>query len=63
MKLNPYILFNGYAEEALNFYKETLHGEIMELGRNGESPMPCADEKKNLIMHAKLAFDGNMLMI
>ena len=63
MKLNPYILFNGNAEEALNFYRETLNGEIMQLGRYGESPMPCPDDEKNLIMHARLAFDGNLMMI
>ncbi len=43
MKLVPYILFNGNAEEALNFYKEAFNGEISQLGRYGESPMPCSD--------------------
>lgn len=63
MKLNPYILFNGNAEEALNFYRDALGGEISQLGRYGESPMPCDDAEKNLIMHARLEFDGNLVMI
>ncbi len=63
MKLNPYILFNGNAEEALNFYKEVLGGEISQLGRYGESPMPCDDAEKHLIMHARLEFEGNLVMI
>ena len=25
--------------------------------------MPCPDAEKNLIMHARLAFDGNLVMI
>ena len=29
MKLNPYIHFAGNAEEALNFYKDALGGEIV----------------------------------
>lgn len=63
MKLVPYILFNGNAEEALNFYKEAFNGEISQLGRYGESPMPCSDAEKNMIMHARLEFDGNLMMV
>jgi PhnB protein len=46
MKLTPYIHFAGNAEEALNFYKNALHGEILQLGRYGESPMPTDEDYK-----------------
>lgn len=63
MKLFPYIHFAGNAEEALNFYAEALSGEIFQLGRYGESPMPVDDDYKNKIIHSRLKFDDNIIMI
>jgi PhnB protein len=61
MKLYPYLYFAGNAEEVLNFYRDTLGGEITMLSRYGDSPMQA--DWKQKIMHSRLAFDGNMLMI
>ena len=63
MKLTPYIHFAGNAEEALNFYKETLGGEIVSLNRYGDSPMPVDEDYKQKIIHARLLFADNLLMI
>ena len=63
MKLNPYLHFDGNAEEALNFYKDALGGEIAMLGRYGDSPMPADEDWKNKIMHSRLVFDDNTIMI
>ncbi|WP_153801144.1 VOC family protein [Foetidibacter luteolus] len=63
MKLNPYLIFNGNAEEVLNFYKTALGGEIVMLSRYGDSPMPTDEDYKNKIMHSRLVFDGNLVMI
>ncbi|MFT3702764.1 MAG: glyoxalase/bleomycin resistance/extradiol dioxygenase family protein [Agriterribacter sp.] len=63
MKLTPYIHFEGNAEEALNFYKEIFNGEIVMLSRYGDSPMPTDDDYKQKIIHARLAFGNNLLMI
>jgi PhnB protein len=63
MKMNPYITFNGTAEEALNLYKEVFGGEIKDLGRFGEAPMEISEDYKQKIMHARLVFDGNLLMV
>ena len=63
MKLTPYIHFAGNAEEVLNFYKEVLGGEIVSLNRYGDSPMPVDEDYKNKIIHARLLFAGNLLMI
>lgn len=62
MKLNPYIMFSGNAEEALNFYKECLGGEISGLQRYGQAPMPSSEEDKNKLMHGVFVFDGNLVM-
>lgn len=63
MKLTPYIHFGGNAREALGFYKNVLNGEIQQLGTYGESPMPGDDDYKDKVMHARLVFDGNMIMV
>lgn len=63
MKLNPYLHFDDNAEDALNFYKEVLGGEVTMLSRYGDSPMPSEPDWKNKIMHGRLLFDGNTIMI
>lgn len=63
MKLVPYLHFPGTAEEALNFYKEVLGGEITMLSRYGDSPMPVEEDYKQKIVHGRLEFDGNLVMI
>jgi PhnB protein len=63
MKLNPYIHFAGNAEEALNFYSNVLGGEVLDMQRYGDAPMPCDEDYKQKIMHARLVFDGNLIMV
>jgi len=63
MKLTPYIHFAGNAEEALNFYKEVLNGEVVMLSRYGDSPVPADEDYKQKIIHARLVFGENMIMI
>jgi PhnB protein len=62
MSLSPYIMFDGRAEEALNFYARILNGEIPYLGRYGGSPVEVAEDQKDLIMHASMTFPGGTLM-
>ncbi|MFY9718827.1 MAG: hypothetical protein WAK16_04210 [Candidatus Cybelea sp.] len=52
MQLEPYLFFHGRCEEALNFYKDCLHGEIIGLNRFAGSPMEshAAPEYKDKIM-------------
>lgn len=63
MKLNPYLHFQGNAEEALNFYATALNGTISSVNRYGDSPMPSDEDYKQKIMHSRLTFAGNMIMI
>ena len=63
MKLVPYLHFAGNAREALNFYKDALGGDIVQLGTYGESPMPGDEDYKDKVMHARFVFDGNMIML
>jgi len=64
MKLNPYLNFAGNADEAVDFYKNALDGEVVMLTRFGESPIPSDEDEKNKIMHARIVFGGdNIIMI
>lgn len=51
--LNPYLSFTGNCEEALNFYKEVLGAEIVELSRYAEMP-DSPEAYKDKILHAQL---------
>jgi PhnB protein len=59
--VEPYIAFNGNCEEAINFYKERLNGEILFLQRYGDSPMKgkAADDK---VMHCLLKIGDSTIM-
>lgn len=63
MKLTPYIHFSGNAEEALNFYVEVLGGEILSIQRYADAPIPCDEDYKQKILHARLSFADNLVMI
>ncbi|KAA9039135.1 VOC family protein [Ginsengibacter hankyongi] len=63
MKLIPYLHFAGNAREVLNFYKNVLGGDIVQLGTYGESPIPSDEDYKDKVMHARFVFDGNMIMV
>lgn len=63
MKLVPYLHFEGNAEEAMNFYKDALGGEIISIQRYGDAPMPSDEDYKDKVMHGRLTFDDNLIMI
>lgn len=63
MQLNPYLHFNGNAEEVLEFYKSIFGGEIVMLSRYHEAPMPVDEDWKEKIMHARWVFSNNLVMI
>lgn len=66
--VNPYLNFNGNAEEAFNFYKSIFGGEFQAVQRlsdmpdtPGMPPMPESESKK--IVHISLPIGkGNTLM-
>jgi len=62
MRLTPYLVFNGQAEEALNFYADVLEGQIGSLHRYDAIP-DVAEEHKQRIMHSCLSFDNGSMGI
>ncbi len=61
MELNVYLYFNGNCEEAMNFYKEALDGEIINISRYGDAPMPSTDAWKNKILHGVMKAAGTTI--
>jgi len=64
--INPYINFNGNAEEAFTFYKSVFGGEFAKITRFKDlsSPeFPVAEKEANKIMHIALPIGKNILMV
>lgn len=59
----PYLMFNGNAKEALEYYKGVFGGEIAEIQTYGEADYPTPPEADNRIMHARFKKDDLMLMV
>lgn len=64
-KLNPYLNFDGKAEEAFNFYKSVFGGEFAGgVHKMGDAP-GCENlsaEEKNRVMHIALPIGDDLLM-
>ena len=68
MQIQPYLFFEGRAEEAIEFYKVAVGAKVTMLMRNKESPdkpppgmlPPGSDDK---IMHAALTIGDSVVMV
>jgi PhnB protein len=63
--INPYINFNGNAEEAFNFYKSVFGGEFGSVVRFKDlesSEFPIPENDANKIMRIALPIGGNTLI-
>lgn len=65
--LNPYLNFNGNAEEAFRFYRSVFSGEFSILMRYKEMPEQqdlekIPDSEKEKIMHVALPIGDTLLM-
>ena len=64
-QINPYINFNGNAEEAFNFYKSVFGGEFAQITRFKDmaiTEFQVAEHEANKIMHIALPIGKNVLM-
>ena len=63
--INPYINFNGNAEEAFIFYKSVFGGEFAMISRFKDlasAEFPVTPSEENKIMHIALPIGKNVLM-
>jgi PhnB protein len=64
MQIQPYLLFGGRCEEALDFYRRALGAEVTMLMRFKESPDPnmCAPGALDKVMHAQFRVGETTLL-
>lgn len=64
-KLNPYLNFDGQAEEAFTFYKSVFGGDfvggVMKMG-NAPGTEHLSDDEKDRVMHIALPIGKDLLM-
>ncbi|MCG2617507.1 VOC family protein [Terrimonas sp. NA20] len=65
MKVNPYLIFDGNAEDAFNFYKSVFGGEFSSVNRMGEAPGTEneSEEVKNRLMHISLPLSETVTLM
>jgi PhnB protein len=65
MKIEPYLMFNGRADEAIEFYKKALGAEVVMVTRFKDSPEPAMvpPGSENKVMHASLRVGPMELML
>jgi PhnB protein len=64
--INPYIHFNGNAEEAFNFYKSVFGGEFERVARFKDLPgseHPFSEKEANKIMHIALPIGKSSVLM
>ena len=64
MQVQPYLFFDGRAEEAIDFYKKTIGAEVTMLMRWKDSPdkSMCTPANENKVMHASLKIGETRVM-
>ncbi|TWI80416.1 PhnB protein [Lacibacter cauensis] len=65
-QINPYIHFNGNAEEAFTFYKSVFGGEFATVTRfkdMGFENLPIGEEEANNLMHIALPIGNNSMLM
>ena len=64
--LNPYLIFDGNAKEAVSFYEKALGGKLLGIMTYGDMPEdpdhPMPEETKSRVMHAHLKVGDADLM-
>ena len=65
LKMNPYLNFDGNAEEAFNFYKSIIGGEFLSVHRMSDMPdmAELPENEKNRIMHISLPINEQVILM
>lgn len=64
-KMNPYLNFDGKAEEAFNFYKSVFGGEFTGAHKMSDAPGTenLPEDERNRIMHIALPIDEHTTLM
>jgi PhnB protein len=62
--IQPYLIFNGRCEEAIEFYRKALGAEVTMLLRFKDAPDPsmCTPSSENKVMHANLQIGDTTIL-
>jgi PhnB protein len=62
--IQPYLIFNGRCEEAIEFYRKALGAEVTMLLRFKDAPDPsmCTPGSENKVMHANLQIGESVIL-
>lgn len=68
MQVQPYLMFNGRADEAIEFYKKALGAEVQMLMRFKDCPVPpqsgaIKPGTENKVMHSTLKIGDGTVML
>jgi PhnB protein len=65
MPVQPYLLFNGRCDEAIEFYQKALGAEVMMLMRFKQAPDPSMIQPGNAekVMHARLRIGDAIVLM
>lgn len=65
MQVTPYLMLDGRAEEAIEFYKKALGAKVDMLMRFNEAPKEanCAPSSMDKVMHAALSIGDSKIML
>lgn len=65
MYVEPYLIFEGRCEEALEFYRTALGAEVTILMRFKDNPVPgmCSPGTEDKVMHANVRIGTTTLMV
>ncbi|MFT4413675.1 VOC family protein [Fredinandcohnia humi] len=62
----PYLVMDGNAKEAIDFYKEVFNADVLGIITFGEMPpnpdFPMPEEEKNRVSHATIKIGDSVLM-
>jgi PhnB protein len=63
MQCQPYLMFNGRCEEAIEFYRNAIGAKVEMMMRFKDAPEgQCAPGTENNVMHASLRIGDTMVM-
>lgn len=65
MKTNPYLNFDGQAEEAFEFYKSVFGGEFSQIMRMSDMPgnEGISENERNRLMHISLPIGDTTILM
>jgi PhnB protein len=64
-QITPYLFFEGNCKEAMTFYNEIFGGDLVitKIGDSPEKDAAHMPANKDLVMHAAISVDGNMVLM